>query len=264
MSGAAAPSGGAGGTSDPSGLWAAPVRALLLDVDDTLVDTRAAMVAALTAAAAPAWPGADESTTARLAGAFYGDAGGFFDAYTRGEITFVEQRRSRLHVAADTVGLPRLGDAAFERFEGAYREAFADAQRLFDDVLPLLSAADTAGVPVGLLTNSSAQATADKVEVLGLVGRVASVVTTDTLGVGKPDPRVFARAAADLGREPAETLVVGDTIGTDVRGGRAAGMRVAWLQRAGVPAPRDSGWGGPAPDAGVRVIGTLDEVAALL
>lgn len=38
--------------------WAAPVHGLLLDIDDTLVDTRGAMGEALRVAAATAWPDA--------------------------------------------------------------------------------------------------------------------------------------------------------------------------------------------------------------
>lgn len=257
MSGTAEPA----GTADP---WALPVCGLLLDIDDTMVDTRGAMGTALRAAAENAWPQADSATWAAFANRYYADPGGYFDAYTRGEATFAQMRRSRTDEAATALGLPELSAPAFAEFEVVYRAAFARAQALFGDVAPLLDRAAAAGVPVGLLTNSGAVVTADKLAAVGLADRCPIVVTTDTLGVGKPDPRVFAHACGLLGVDAPYVVVVGDTIGTDVLGARGAGLRAAWLQRPGLPEPRDAGWGTPVDDPGVRIVATLDEVAALL
>ena len=42
---------------------------------------------------------------------------------------------------------------------------------------------------------------------------------------GKPFPRLFEEALASVGCRPGEALMVGDTVGTDVAGGNAAGLR---------------------------------------
>jgi hypothetical protein len=152
------------GTAEPAGTadpWALPVCGLLLDIDDTMVDTRGAMGTALRAAAENAWPQADSATWAAFANRYYADPGGYFDAYTRGEATFAQMRRSRTDEAATALGLPELSAPAFAEFEVVYRAAFARAQALFGDVAPLLDRAAAAGVPVGLLTNSGAVVTAD-------------------------------------------------------------------------------------------------------
>lgn len=244
--------------------WAAPVRGLLLDIDDTLVDTRGAMGAALRAAAAVAWPGVPATTGDAFADRYYADPAGHFDAYTRGERTFAGMRRARADEAAAALDLPPLDETTFAAFEAAYRVAFAGAQLLFEDVEPLLTAAAAAGVRVGLLTNSGAAVTTDKLTAIGMAGRCPVVVTTDTLGVGKPDPRIFAYAREQLAVEAPYVVVVGDTLGTDVLGARRSGLRAAWLQRPGLPEPRDAGWGTPVTDPGVRVVGMLAEVAQLI
>lgn len=248
----------------PGDPWALPVQGLLLDIDDTLVDTRGAMGEALRAAAEHTFPAAGPTRWAGVADRYYADPGGFFDAYTRGETTFAGMRRSRADEAAAALSLAPLDDERFAAFEAAYRVVFARAQRLFGDVEPLLRAAEQRGVPVGLLTNSGSAVTDDKLGAVGLTGRCPVVVTTDTLGVGKPEPRVFAHACALLGVEAQYVVCVGDTIGTDIRGARRAGLRATWLQRPGLPEPRDAGWGTAVTDPGVRIIGTLDDVAALL
>ena len=60
---------------------------LLLDVDDTIVDTRGAMVLAGTAAAAALWPGrADVHTD--WARHYYDDPAQWFRRYASGEVAF--------------------------------------------------------------------------------------------------------------------------------------------------------------------------------
>ena len=240
------------------------MRGLLLDIDDTLVDTRAAMGEALRGAAAQAWPQAGQDLWGDFADRYYADPGGYFDAYTRGETTFAGMRRSRTGEALGALCLPGLSDHEFAAFEAAYRVAFARVQRLFHDALPLLDQAAAKDVPVGLLTNSGAAVTDDKLAAVGLTGRCRVVVTTDTLGIGKPDQRVFAHACEALGVATPYVVVVGDTLGTDVVGARRAGLRAAWLHRPGLPEPRDAGWGTPVVDPGIRIVTSLDEVAALL
>ena len=240
--------------------WAAPVRGLLLDIDDTLVDTQAAMRGSCRIGAAAAWPGEPGEVHERISEVFYDDPGGYFDAYTRGEYAFGEMRAARYHEACRRIGLPEHG---FDTFETAYREAFATSQVMFEDALAFLDAAAAKGVAVGFVTNSGEEQTRIKLDAVGLQGR-GPVVTTDTLGVGKPDPAIFTRAMELVGGNREETLVVGDTLPTDVEGGLAAGMRVAWLQRPGRPEPRNAGWGTPVDDPRVRVIPDLTTLVGWL
>lgn len=246
--------------SRAEGRWDAPVDGLLLDIDDTLVDTRAAMCGAGVHAAQRLWPEGGPAVAAAFSDRYYADPGRFFEAYTLGELSFEEMRRARFEEARTFLALPP-GDVTV--YEAAYRAAFRDCQRLFDDVGPFVAAIRAAGIPVVFLTNSGHDQTALKLAVTGL-DELGAAVTTDTLGVGKPDPRVFAHACELLGVGASRVVCVGDTLEADILGARASGIRAAWLQRPGLPEPRDAGWGIPVDDAGVRVIDSLDEVASLL
>lgn len=241
-------------------VWAAPVRALLLDIDDTLVDTQGAMRGSCTVGAAAAWPDHTPEVHRAISDVFYDDPCGHFDAYTRGEMAFPEMRAARYHEACRRTGLPEQG---FDVFEDAYRRAFATSQVLFDDVRPMLEAARGAGVAIVFVTNSGHEQTEVKLDAVGL-RPYGPAVTTDTLGIGKPDPVIFLEALRLAGVDAGEAVVVGDTRPTDVEGGLAAGMRVAWLQRTGLPAPRNAQWDVPVEDPRVRVVRSLDEVTQLL
>ncbi|CAM3854476.1 HAD family hydrolase [Tsukamurella strandjordii] len=210
-----------------------PCDGLILDVDDTLIDTESAIRTAAQAAALEVWPESTTATRERFAQLFHADPHGFFAGYTDGRIRFHEMRKQRIAAAAADLGLlwePRR----YRRFCSAYDPAFAAAQRLFPDALPAVEAAEDWGIAVVLLTNSSSPATRMKLQVLGVSERFPHVVTTDTLGVGKPDPSVFLHACGLIGAEPAQCIAIGDHFGNDVLAARAAGLRALWLDRAGV------------------------------
>lgn len=242
--------------------------ALLLDVDDTLVDTRAAMVEAGTAAVAALWPDAGAEAHHRGGLLFHGDPGGYFNRFVAGELSFDAMRAARVAAMQDELGLARLDHLA-ERFEQAYAPAYATCLRAFADVRPALDALAAAGVRVGAVTNSDSAATAHKLELTRLAGDFALVVTTDSLGFGKPDPRVFEHACALLGSEPAQTVYAGDHLEIDALGAAAAGLTGVWLRREDGTGQARREHRRAADDErarahGIRVIASLAELVEVL
>ncbi len=233
-----------------------PLDGVLLDADDTLYDTRAAMHAAGAAAAAALWPDADPARV-RLAGVrFRDDPEGHFTAYARGEVEFDEMRRARVAALAGWLGRP-AGEDLWPAFEQCYEPAFLAALTAFDDVVPAVTALRRAGLAVGVLTNSSQAYTGHKMRAAGLDGLVDVVCTRDTLGFGKPDARAFRAACRHLGTDPARTLYVGDDLATDPLGATDAGMPAAWLVREGRPDGDDAT---TAATRGIAVVETLTEL----
>lgn len=86
---------------------------------------------------------------------------------------------------------------------------------------------------------------------------VQRVVISEAVRAYKPHPRIFQAALDQLGLDPHEVLHVGDSDVDDVTGAKAAGMRVAWLNRTGRPRRP----GVPAPDFEIR---DLTELLPLL
>ena len=58
-----------------------------------------------------------------------------------------------------------------------------------------------------------------------MVAAVAAAAGVTPVVVGKPEPPLFRMAVARLGLLPAQTAMVGDSVDSDIRGGRAFGMR---------------------------------------
>ena len=72
--------------------------------------------------------------------------------------------------------------------------------------------------------------------------------------VGKPHRPIFEIALERLGCAPAEAAMVGDSLATDVAGGRGAGMFAVWLDAAG------DGDGEGRADLTVRSLGELRDL----
>ena len=235
------------------------IAALLLDVDDTLIDTRTAMVAAGEAAVAELWPNVGAKVRRAAAIHFHGDPGGYFSRFTAGEMTFAAMRQARVVDLRESFSLAAVDDLS-RRFEDVYEPAFSANVRLFDDVRPLMEAAGTAGIQIGLLTNSSSHYTQQKLEIVGLAEAFSVVATRDTLGFGKPDPRAFHHACQMVGSAPPETLYVGDHLEIDAIAARGAGLAAVWLQRGAV----DQQSAQRAQERGIPVITSLSQALAFV
>ena len=177
-------------------------RALLLDLDGTLLDTAPDMAAALNA-------------LRRECG--------------QPELGFATIRPQVSHGAAALVrlGFPAARDAEFEtlrrRFLDLYRAALATHTRLFPGYDAVLDTLAAQAVPWGIVTNKPGWLTDPLVAELGLAARAGCVVSGDTVAERKPHPAPLLHAAGLLGVAPASCVYAGDAE-RDIVAGRAAGM----------------------------------------
>lgn len=78
-----------------------------------------------------------------------------------------------------------------------------------------------------LITNSNTKKQVErKLKLIGLPSSVFEVIiTTDKLGVVKPDPKPFTEALRLMGLLPSQAMFIGDRVTTDVRGANNVGMK---------------------------------------
>lgn len=126
------------------------------------------------------------------------------------------------------------GEAGFaearDEFLALYERRLARETRVFDAMVPVLEAIESAGLPWGIVTNKVTRFTAPLVDALGLRARAAALVCGDTTPHAKPHPAPLLEAARQLARPVDDCVYVGDDL-RDVQAGRAAGMRTvaaAW------------------------------------
>jgi putative hydrolase of the HAD superfamily len=89
---------------------------------------------------------------------------------------------------------------------------------------------------LGLLTNGPPDIQRLKLASTGLGDCFDAVVISGEVGVGKPDPAVFAHALEQLGATAQTTTMVGDSWERDVLGALGVGMTAVWVA-GGRPRP---------------------------
>lgn len=93
-----------------------------------------------------------------------------------------------------------------------------------------LAALRAEGWRLGIVTNGEADNQLGKIERTGLGRLVHGVAVSGALGVRKPDPAIFASAAAQAGCDLADGgWMVGDNPVADCGGAAAAGLRAIWV-----------------------------------
>ncbi len=240
------------------------LKAVIFDLDDTLVDARAAFEVAIDRAFRSIYPDISAENSARALHLWRTDAAGHYRAYTRGELGYEEQREMRLLHATAELGLRAPSAADVRRWMDEWATAFRAGWALFPDAIPTIEWVEERGYRMGVITNAHADMQVEKMELTGLAEHLPLLVTLDTFGVGKPDPRVFLEAARQLGVEPGEALYIGDEFDVDAYAATQAGLHGAWLLRPGHAKGgmhEDDPY--KAADAGVHVLGSLAQLPAL-
>lgn len=210
------------------------VRAVLFDLDGTLVDTA---------------PDLGDALNAMLA---------------RRGLPVLPAQAIRGQASHGSQGLIRLAfgvaetDSGFaelrREFLDHYGAHLANRSTLFPGMADLLAVLEQRDIAWGVVTNKPARYTEPLLERLGLFARAACVVSGDTCSRAKPDPAPMRHACRRLGLVPEACLYVGDAE-RDIQAARAVAMPVlvalyGYISHADCP----ENWGG---DGFIRQPGDL-------
>lgn len=102
------------------------------------------------------------------------------------------------------------------------------------DMKPALTRLRAAGYRTVAFTNSSLKLVSTQIEHSGLAEHFDDIVSVETTGSFKPDPKVYHFVAERLNR-PIEDLRLVATHDWDTHGALSAGMRAAYIDRSGAP-----------------------------
>lgn len=233
-----------------------PTRAVLFDLDDTLVRDTDATWAALRATAELAAPrgldaealaqtahrGAKEAWKRSLYRPYFEEFGISEGECLWGRFVGEDPRlrsigawaaRMQLDCWAGALGTQGTHDDVLaatlaERFRVERR---ARHGWLYPEIRVTLEALEER-YALALVTNGAPDIQRDKLAGSGLEGYFATVQVSCEAGAGKPDPAIFFHALEALDATADETAMVGDNPATDITGANRAGIRAIWLRRA--------------------------------
>lgn len=236
-----------------------PLAALLLDLDDTILDDGAGfqeawqLAADILVARQPTL--ARDAVVAevdRVRSWFWVDE----ERHRRGRLDLPAARAEILGAALEALGRP---DPALARQAAEAWTALRErSQRLLPGAREALVRLRSAVPALALVTNGAAAAQRRKLARFGLEGFFDHVQIEGEFGAGKPERAVYEHVVARLAVRPEQCLMVGDNFELDVIGAQRAGLHAAWLDPAGQPAPPRPA---PRPHWTVR---SLDDLLRLL
>ena len=227
------------------------IRAILWDVDGTLLDFKAAEKAALNAAFQTFGLGScDDARIARYS--VLNDR--WWKALERGEVTKPALLTGRFREFFAAEGLPFHGD--YGAFNDFYQIQLGETI-VFRDGADRLVAGLKGTVAQYAVTNGTLTAQRRKLKNSGLDRLLDGAFISEEVGAEKPSPAYFDRVLSALPpRDRREILIVGDSLTSDMTGGCRAGLRCCWY---------DPAWGEVPADLDIEFhIRDLNEVRELL
>lgn len=123
-------------------------------------------------------------------------------------------------------------DALHEKLMQAYLQLDA-----FPEVPGVLSLLKKAGLPTAILTNGSPMMIEAAVNSAGLNDVISHQLSIESVGIYKPDPRVYQLASDTLGIAP-EKICFQSSNAWDAAGAAHFGFQVAWVNRYSQPVER--------------------------
>ncbi len=176
------------------------IRAVLFDLDGTLLDSAPDLVAALN------WLRARNGLEQLSLAAMRNCAG-------RGAVGLLE--------AGMPASDPETVEAWRIEFLSRYEQHSFERSSLFEGVSELLSTLGARGIPWGIVTNKPKYLTLPIIESAGLKQSLGCLVCGDTIEQRKPHPAPVLLGCSQLEVLPEQTLFVGDDV-RDLEAGRAA------------------------------------------
>ena len=202
------------------------IRAIIFDLDNTLVDAKKAeRIAALKMLEENQeilGPQDPEAFAAR----WHEITVRHYHLYEIGRIDQHEQRRRRMR---EIMGNDLLSDEqADHRYDG-YRRHFEKHWILYPDVLECLER--LGDYKKAVVSNGEKEQQLLKMSKLGLKKHFISSVFPGDTGTFKPDPGMFLKACGDLGTPPELCLSIGDNIEIDINPCRKLKMEALLIDR---------------------------------
>ena len=224
------------------------IRNVLLDADDTLFDfhlsEREALAAALRSFGVEPTP--------QMIRRYSEINGECWKMLEKKQITRADLLVLRYERLFAELGLTLSPSAVSDR----YAEELGKQCHLFEGAETLLRRLSQS-CRVYIASNGNRQVQRERIRRAGIGPYLSSIFISQELGADKPDRAFFEACFARIPDfRPEETVMVGDSLSSDIAGGRNAGIRTVWYNPGGLVPPPDM-----APDAEIH---RLCELPALL
>ena len=233
-------------------------RAILFDLDDTLIDHSGTYQTCWQAAAERAAAIFPDLTPEQFLEAKDEAARAYWDANHReGRLDLRMGRRRVVEATLETLGLDtahaaEIADLFHECREGGYE--------LLPGAVETLEALREAGIKLALVTNGESLLQRSKLERFELARHFDHIQIEGEFGLGKPDEEAYRAALEALDVRPEEAWMIGDNLEWEVAAPQRVGIFSIWVDAAGNGLPAESD---VKPDHIVRSVRELPQLLSV-
>ena len=199
----------------------AQFQTIFLDLDDTLLDFGAAERVAISKTFRDIGLEPTEALLARYRELNEAQ----WEAFERGELTREQVLLRRFELLFAELSLPYDAASTEERFR-----AYLGVGHYFVDGAPELLAYLAPKYDLYLASNGVADTQYSRLESAGISHYFKEIFISETTGYHKPERAYFDYCFARIPNfDPTRALIIGDSLTSDILGGRNAGIRTCWF-----------------------------------
>ena len=146
----------------------------------------------------------------------------YWKYFREARITKEQLRYSRLKKTFDGLNV-QIDDFLINRLADDYIVHLPQTNHLFDGTLELLAYLN-AQYDLHIITNGFEEVQMKKLKNSGIDFYFKSVTTSESVGVKKPDPKIFLHALQQVNATSTQSVMIGDTYEADILGAQGVGM----------------------------------------
>ena len=131
-----------------------------------------------------------------------------------------------------------VDEALIKMIGDEYLNYLAEQTLLFDDAIEVLAYLKTK-CKLHIISNGFQEIQDYKIKKSGLLPYFEHIVNAETVGVKKPDPKIYHYALNLAKAKPRESVMIGDNLDADVYGALNFGMQAIYFNYTEQAAPKD-------------------------
>ena len=147
----------------------------------------------------------------------------FWKLYREEKVTKSELRYGRLKNTFDALNFP-ISDTLIYLIADQYIEHLADFNHLFDGAIEILDYLNQK-YTLHIITNGFEEIQTKKMINSKIYHYFEKVITSESVGVKKPNPKVFKHALEIANANIDQAIMIGDSIEADINGALGVGMK---------------------------------------
>jgi len=147
----------------------------------------------------------------------------FWKLYREDKVTKSELRYGRLKNTFDAIDFP-ISDTLIYLIADQYIEHLADFNHLFDGAIEILDYLNQK-YTLHIITNGFEEIQTKKMINSKIYHYFEKVITSESVGVKKPNPKVFKHALEIANANIDQAIMIGDSIEADINGALGVGMK---------------------------------------